>query len=597
MHRSWGSVVSVAIVLLASACSRRCPPGLTRSESACIVPAGGADVELGRGAIGPEGGSVVAGGFRLDVPPGALSTPVTLVLSAASPPASAADVLPGSVVRIEPTGTLFAVPARLTIGYDASTTGVPVEDGDRIVLLDTDPPTDLAATRSAAASLSGELAHLSRYGIVRASVCLPPRTRCRPGICVQLASDPTNCGACDVRCAPGASCIAGACSMAPRDAGADASRDAGSDAGRDVGTATDAGVDGGTDGGADAGTAAACTIGAAGIATHVEVLSPAGTNPQVTGDAVGAEVLYGAGRVARLDSAGAVRATEVALPAGSTPAAIVRAGAITWALSSAAGVARLQRIEADGSLGAAWVVGTGQAIEGGLAYHAASDTLGVLRDSGGSLIASRVVASTGAVTDETVGPSVDFLVVPAIAARDASSSAAFTVVYASEVATYSYVVWARDVAPLGARVMLAPSGAASRTALHVAPTSTAGTLVAVWLESDGVHAATLDAATVPTTLGGIFAPPAGGSIARVTAQPGAIGFDLVLDRTDASSMREIAVVGCTLSGMPAIPAMRVAPVCAPGLSEGRVSFVAAGGVRRASWIDLGVGGRAIVATF
>lgn len=69
--------------------------------------------------IGPDGGSLVLGGHRLDVPRGALARPITFTLSYASRTAIAVDC--------GPSGLTFDVPVTLTLSY----AGTQYENSDR----------------------------------------------------------------------------------------------------------------------------------------------------------------------------------------------------------------------------------------------------------------------------------------------------------------------------------------------------------------------------------------------------------------------------------------------------------------------------------
>jgi hypothetical protein len=60
-------------------------------------------------AIGPDGGTLQVGGYRLTVPPGALATPVSITAIAPT-----GDV---NQVRFYPEGLVFQTPASLTMGY------------------------------------------------------------------------------------------------------------------------------------------------------------------------------------------------------------------------------------------------------------------------------------------------------------------------------------------------------------------------------------------------------------------------------------------------------------------------------------------------
>jgi len=66
------------------------------------------------------------------------------------------------------------------------------------------------------------------------STCTAPLVSCG-GACVDLKTDPTHCGTCATKCGPTESCVAGACVPAITDAGTDSATDAGSDSESDAG--------------------------------------------------------------------------------------------------------------------------------------------------------------------------------------------------------------------------------------------------------------------------------------------------------------------------------------------------------------------------
>lgn len=569
------------------ACADPCPEGLARSDGACVALPGGGDVELGSARIGPDGGRVAGGPFRLEVPAGALDAPRTFTLFAIDPESLPAAVVPGTAVRVEPAGTVFATPARLYVRFAAPfVAGGFDPEGDAVALLDA-PAEELAEPRydADAREASGAVPHLSPFGVWRRDLCLSPRTWCRPRGCVDLASDPGHCGACYAQCAPGASCIGGGC-LVTGDAGADAGHDAGPIDASAVDAGHDAGADAGTDAGVDAGLAP-CAMGAPGIATHQELFAGAYLNPQVSAEPLGAAMVWGDALLARVDAAGVSRGPVEPLLTGRSVLGMVQVGPALWVLDHGAGTTYVRPVMSDGSVGPAIAVGPGRAVEGGLAYHAPSGQLGVLRTDDATLTAATVDLGTGTVTDYAIGPDPDFLVVPSIAAQDGPGGSRFTVVYGSAAAP-GYTARYRTIAPLGAVVDLSAPGAVERAALHVAPTSAPGTLVAVWREGDGVHAATIGPTGAVSAAGLVLAPPAGGSIARVTAAPSAVGFDLVVD-WDGPMGREVAVRPYDASAAPLAPAERVASICGLGFSEGRVSFVRGTSARHAGWTDPGLG--------
>ncbi len=74
---------------------------------------GGVDESV-RATVGPEGGTLAGRGVRFEVPAGALSEPVEIVMTFQSGPASAV----GPVVDFAPDGLQFAIPAQLEMPFD-----------------------------------------------------------------------------------------------------------------------------------------------------------------------------------------------------------------------------------------------------------------------------------------------------------------------------------------------------------------------------------------------------------------------------------------------------------------------------------------------
>lgn len=570
-------------------CGASCPAELSREGGACV----GDGVELGRASIGPAGGTLRAGAFRLEVPPGALSETVDFTLSAIE--SGDEVVVPGSSVRIEPAGTTFAIDARLFVRFDGTSTGVELEEEeDFLAHLDGVPPEELEgrAVDLAASEISADVPHLSAFGVWRRRECRRmDGTWCRPRGCVDLLSDPLHCGACDVACAPGAMCIAGGCEAGDagmRDAGMDAGM---SDAGRDAGR--DAGSDGGGDAGSDAGPPMACEMGAPGIATRRELIAGLYNNPQVATDPGGAIMYWGDVRAERFDASGAHLATQL-LPASGIPDGIVRAGSVHYELYHDATSTYVRRLNADGTVGAPILVGAGRAVEGGIAYRARSDELAVLRIDAGNLVAS-VFAPAGAPSDTIIAPDADFLVMASIAAHEELGTRRFTVAYGED-SGLGFTAMARPI-PLDTAVMLSAAGAMTRTALHAITTSDPGVVAVVWLETDGAHGATLSHLGALTSLPLLLAQPSGGSILRVSASPSAApsAFDLVADQVIAGA-REVVVRSFDALGSPMTALERVSPICSGSFSEGRISVVRGSAARYAAWTDMGIG-HIVCATF
>ncbi len=90
-------LILAAVLMLGAGCS-------SDSESplapALAVPMGGPGLEPQTRVIGPDGGCVVSGGVRLDIPAGALSAPTTIGI----------EWLEDGSVDLTPNGQQFVVP-------------------------------------------------------------------------------------------------------------------------------------------------------------------------------------------------------------------------------------------------------------------------------------------------------------------------------------------------------------------------------------------------------------------------------------------------------------------------------------------------------
>jgi hypothetical protein len=107
--------------------------------------------------IGPQGGSVVMGHHRLDVPAGALNHNVTIT----------GEVMPGLVnsVRFSPEGLTFAHPATLTLSYENCNGLLApkkiVYTSELLQILETLLSTDQPAAHDVQAPIN----HFSRYAV------------------------------------------------------------------------------------------------------------------------------------------------------------------------------------------------------------------------------------------------------------------------------------------------------------------------------------------------------------------------------------------------------------------------------------------------
>jgi hypothetical protein len=84
------------------------------------------------GRLGPEGGVLTAfgGAVRLEVPAGAVASPLLITVDRADQPSSDPSTVRASGYIVSPQGTMLAVPATLSIGYDPGEgpSGVPESD-------------------------------------------------------------------------------------------------------------------------------------------------------------------------------------------------------------------------------------------------------------------------------------------------------------------------------------------------------------------------------------------------------------------------------------------------------------------------------------
>jgi hypothetical protein len=94
-------LILVAFVMLGAGCSSDSQSPLA---PAVAVPMGGPGLEAQTRVIGPDGGCVVNGGVRLDIPAGALSAPTNIGI----------EWLGDGSVDLTPNGQQFQVPVSLT---------------------------------------------------------------------------------------------------------------------------------------------------------------------------------------------------------------------------------------------------------------------------------------------------------------------------------------------------------------------------------------------------------------------------------------------------------------------------------------------------
>ncbi len=149
--------------------------------------------------IGPDGGSpsLAGGAVILVIPGGALSTKVTFSAKPTSAIPGSDLFLPGSAYEIEPTGTIFSVPATLSISYDPANLPVGLEESELRLHKVVGAEWELvpnASVNTANHTVSGAVNSLSRFGARGLSVhtveVSPESAGLEPGQTVQLAARP-----------------------------------------------------------------------------------------------------------------------------------------------------------------------------------------------------------------------------------------------------------------------------------------------------------------------------------------------------------------------------------------------------------------------
>lgn len=155
--------------------SRCCRRGLLLMLAASLLAAcsGGSGGGSGSGTtppananqVGAAGGSVTINGVRIDVPPGALSAPVTLSVSPATalPAAPQGATAAGTAFDLGPAGTTFAQPVTVTLPFDATQVGA----GSEAVLFKGDGAgwTELPAQAVVAGSVSATTTSFSPFRV------------------------------------------------------------------------------------------------------------------------------------------------------------------------------------------------------------------------------------------------------------------------------------------------------------------------------------------------------------------------------------------------------------------------------------------------
>ncbi|HZZ84799.1 MAG TPA: hypothetical protein VFE30_09700 [Anaeromyxobacteraceae bacterium] len=180
--------------------------------------------------IGPAPSRVDLPGLAsLQVPAGAVSTATSVTLALGKPAAAIPTGAVSKVISLTPHGTQFAAPVTINIAYPATTdpTNLAVlrlpDDGDgpwtqvggatfSVMALDPNNPSTLTGVASF------ESMTFSNYVVVGGHSCKATSTQtactsscqcCGTAYCVDLATDPHNCGACGNDCGSTGFCAAG----------------------------------------------------------------------------------------------------------------------------------------------------------------------------------------------------------------------------------------------------------------------------------------------------------------------------------------------------------------------------------------------------
>lgn len=144
---------------------------LGAAGAAADAGAGNADMTT---LIGPAGGEVVSpdGAAHLSIPAGALKAPIAFSIAPIPSPLSGAI---GTVYEVQPTGTVFDVPAFLTLKYDVAAVSEAQKASLSVATLESGAwKPVLSAGLPATHEVAGLLNHLSLYCVVSGPVTPPP---------------------------------------------------------------------------------------------------------------------------------------------------------------------------------------------------------------------------------------------------------------------------------------------------------------------------------------------------------------------------------------------------------------------------------------
>jgi hypothetical protein len=166
------------------------------------------------------GGTVMANGASVQIPMGALMSPVTITIMNGDPAMNLPPGLRpvGPVIVFGPEGQSFGTPsAPVFVTLTLPTTETPTAVYTRPLGL---PNWTLVGDEHYDPTTRAAIAHVNHFSAFvpvapdpDAAVCNPPMAVCG-GTCVDLRSDASNCGACGNACAMGAPCMAGQCGHA-----------------------------------------------------------------------------------------------------------------------------------------------------------------------------------------------------------------------------------------------------------------------------------------------------------------------------------------------------------------------------------------------